>query len=52
MSTLSLHKETLTELTPDQMANVVGGQQVVASCLAASCITNPIAIRTTAFCGG
>lgn len=51
MSKLSLHKETLTELTPDQMASVVGAQQIAASCLAVSCITNPVVIRTTAFCG-
>lgn len=46
---LKLSKETLTELTADQMANVVGAQVVTGltlairypdSCLVASCITN------------
>lgn len=40
---LKLTKETLTELTSDDLSSVVGGL----SCIAASCITNPIQVNTT-----
>lgn len=49
---LSLSKETLAELTADEMAGVVGGQDLaIKSCLAASCITARIVIQTTELCG-
>lgn len=46
---LRLQKETLAELTPDQMATVVGAYKVAASCVAASCITVDINHTTTTF---
>lgn len=37
---LKLTKETLAELTTEDLASVVGGDALWASCLAASCITS------------
>jgi hypothetical protein len=37
---LSLSKETLVELTADDMASVVGGAEESNSCSIASCVTN------------
>lgn len=38
---LELHKDTLTELTPDDLGTVVGGAYAT-SCTVSSCITTPI----------
>ncbi len=48
-TTLSLRRETLTELTTDELVDVVGGAAGAAgSCFAASCITGgSVTIKTT-----
>ncbi len=40
---LTLAKETLAELTADQMSAVVGGDSESCSCTIASCVTNAAA---------